>query len=354
MIEKAKLKAEELLHKKDNKHGDTTHSTNAGPHSSNLSNKADPRVDSDRDNYGNTSTGLGHNTHNTGVGHNTGLGQNTGYNTTSGPHDSNLANKADPRVDSDRDGRSGLPGSGHQGHQGGIAPVHHSTTTSGGYGSNTGYGNEPVHNSNLANKLDPRVDSTTAGQSGYGQSGVGQSGYGESGIGHSSGHTGAGYGNTGYSGSTNAGPHDSNITNKLDPRVDSDRDNRSDPTSRVGGYGNQDNYGSTGTGLGHSSGNTGIGHSGAGYGATDTGIGHSSGHTGVGQTGYGQTGHTGQSGLGQSGYGNDQYGSSNTPGSGNADKTAGPHNSNLLNKLDPRVDADLDGSKTYGGNKTNY
>lgn len=28
------------------------------------------------------------------------------------------------------------------------------------------------------------------------------------------------------------------------------------------------------------------------------------------------------------------------------------HNSDMANKLDPRVDADLDGSKTIGGNKT--
>jgi hypothetical protein len=25
-----------------------------------------------------------------------------------------------------------------------------------------------------------------------------------------------------------------------------------------------------------------------------------------------------------------------------------------LNKLDPRVDSDVDGSKTYGGDRTNY
>jgi hypothetical protein len=35
-----------------------------------------------------------------------------------------------------------------------------------------------------------------------------------------------------------------------------------------------------------------------------------------------------------------------------APNTAGPHKSDLLNKLDPRVDSDLDGSKTYGGDKT--
>src|SRR5690606_18954192 len=62
----------------------TQGSTNAGPHSSNVANKLDPRVDSDRDNRG------AHGTHGS---------------TNAGPHSSNAANKLDPRVDSDRDGR---------------------------------------------------------------------------------------------------------------------------------------------------------------------------------------------------------------------------------------------------------
>jgi len=37
---------------------------------------------------------------------------------------------------------------------------------------------------------------------------------------------------------------------------------------------------------------------------------------------------------------------------GPAPNTAGPHKSDMLNKLDPRVDSDLDASKTVGGNKT--
>lgn len=38
-----------------------------------------------------------------------------------------------------------------------------------------------------------------------------------------------------------------------------------------------------------------------------------------------------------------------TPGSGTAQYTAGPHDSNVANKLDPRVDSDLDNSRTVGG-----
>jgi hypothetical protein len=44
------------------------------------------------------------------------------------------------------------------------------------------------------------------------------------------------------------------------------------------------------------------------------------------------------------------HGTHNLPGP--APTTAGPHKSDILNKLDPRVDSDLDGSKTYGGDKT--
>jgi hypothetical protein len=47
------------------------------------------------------------------------------------------------------------------------------------------------------------------------------------------------------------------------------------------------------------------------------------------------------------------HGHSDAVGSGTA--TAGPHNSDLLNKLDPRVDSDLDGSKTTkGGSSTEH
>ena len=41
----------------------------------------------------------------------------SGYDNTSGPHSSDTANRADPRVDSDRDGRAGIEGEGHRGDQ---------------------------------------------------------------------------------------------------------------------------------------------------------------------------------------------------------------------------------------------
>ena len=91
-------------------------SPTTGPHSSNLMNKADPRVDSDRDGHRGMGTGM------------------TGSHTTAGPHSSDMMNKADPRVDSDRDGS-------HRGVGTGMT------------GSSTG------------SKLDPRVDSHHTGES---------------------------------------------------------------------------------------------------------------------------------------------------------------------------------------------
>jgi len=221
----------------------------------------------------------------------------------------------------------------HTGNHAGTTGLTGTTGTTGTTGA-TGYGNGvgattatgtgPVHSSKVANTLDPRVETVgttgttgltgTHGTTGYSHAGTtgttgltGTTGHshigndtaiGAGGVGlgehHHNKHattTGA-YPNTGTSGgissSTNAGPHDSSLANKLDPRVDSDLDGRG---NRIGA-------------------------------STHTG--------GV---------------LGVSG-------SHATPGSGTAQNTAGPHNSDLANKIDPRVDSDLDGSKTIGGNRT--
>jgi hypothetical protein len=112
--------------------------------------------------------------------------------------------------------------------------------------------------------------------------------------------TGSGIGGT--HGSTNAGPHNSNLLNQADPRVDSDRDGRS--------------------GLG------GVGH------------GTTAGHTGAhGTTGtYGATGAHGTSGTHNDG---------NTTGSGLPSAQKSAHGSQLLNKLDPRVKNDKEGNPTH-------
>ncbi|KFZ22881.1 hypothetical protein V502_02640, partial [Pseudogymnoascus sp. VKM F-4520 (FW-2644)] len=183
-----------------------------------------------------------------GVGH---AGLNTGAvygSTTAGPHDSNIENIVDPRVDS----TTGAHTIGSN-----TAPGYSSTTAG------------PL-DSNFANKVDPRADSTTGAHTTGSNTGAG---YGTGGAAYGT------AGQTGFPGglsqSTNAGPHDSNVANKIDPRVDSDLDGR---------------------GQRHVAGGT---------------------HT--------------------------------TPGSGSAQNTAGPHNSDLLNK----VDSNRDGSSTIGSNRTN-
>ncbi|OIW23713.1 hypothetical protein CONLIGDRAFT_637679 [Coniochaeta ligniaria NRRL 30616] len=365
-------KVKEALHsdKSDTHHNtSTTHNTSSGapegeygPHGSRVANAADPRVDSDRDGshntgrtaghgeYGSSTGGYVHGTGPTHASHDTGLGASTGsagfgqHNSGTregehGPHSSRIANAADPRVDSDRDGSHNVGrtagqhenyGSSTGGYVHGTGPTHASHTTglgastgSAGFGNTSGTreGEHGPHSSRIANAADPRVDSDRDGSRNAGAA------YGTSTTGHGTGNTFGSSTHTGTSGFTTGsnagtregehGPHSSRTANALDPRVDSDRDG-----SRNAGAA----YGSTGTGntFGSSThtGNQGFGtghNTGAGYGSS--------------------TGYDNASGLGHT-------------GPGPAPNTAGPHKSDMVNKLDPRVDSDLDGSKTVGGNKT--
>lgn len=189
-------KVKEAVHsdKKDNHATDNPKSTNAGPHGSNMMNSADPRVDSDRDNLRTTGTtgGLGgHGTTGT-----TGAGYGSTGHSNAGPHQSNMMNSADPRVDSDRDGRGF--GQGHAG------------TTGTGMTGGAGYGS-----------------TGTSGIGSHGSSGIGSTGtHGAHGTHGTTGTTGmgttGGYGGPGNPQSGNAGPHGSNMANKADPRIDSD------------------------------------------------------------------------------------------------------------------------------------
>jgi hypothetical protein len=280
IVEKVKDKVEQVLHK-DHHHtatgtgGTTTHT---GPHSSGIANAADPRVDSDRDGSAN----LGAANYGPGGQQTTGVTGTAGaYNnasTNAGPHDSNLANKLDPRVDSDRDGSTNLGAASY-----GPGAQNTSSYTTGGAGyntSSTGYGstNAGPHDSNLLNKLDPRADSDRDGSANFGAASYGPGA-------NNTANTSSGY----NSGSVNTGPHSSNLANKLDPRVDSDRDG---------------------------SANAGLASHGPGAQNTNTGA----------------------------------YGAGDASAYGSA--TAGPHSSNFANKMDPRVDSDLDGSRTVGGNAT--
>lgn len=193
----------------------------------------DPRVDSDMDrNTTRMSRDSGYTTQ-----HNSGYSNpspNTGYgtaNTTSGPHNSDLANRVDPRVDSDNS----------RGNYGGTTGNY--SSPSGNYGTSTGYGNTGStttgpHSSNLANKVDPRVGSDNA-----------RGNYGSSTGTYANPNTGNTYGSS-YGESTNNGPHKSNLMNKLDPRVDSDMDgSRNTGIGQGMGQGMNQGMGNSNTGI---------------------------------------------------------------------------------------------------------
>ncbi|KAJ5371117.1 uncharacterized protein N7496_007209 [Penicillium cataractarum] len=322
---------------------ESTRSSNHGPHDSNIANTMDPRVDSDRSNLGThgahyttagtTSTGLGSHTSSTGFGSGmaTGTGANAYESTRSsnhGPHDSNMANTMDPRVDSDRS-NMGTHGSHHHstGHSTGLGVGAAAGAAAGAYGhheSNRSSNHGP-HDSNIANKVDPRVDSDRDNSAAYG-SHTAATGLGSTGTTSLTGHHGtlgdrsqhaATHSTATGPASSTAGPHENNLANKADPRVDSDlskeHSGRFEKDVHKGSIG--------GAGVIPISGN-------AGPTSTKT---------------FEEAQRAGAAGAGSS------Y---NTAGSGlEHKKTAGPHKSDMANKLDPRVDSDLDGSKTLGGSQ---
>ncbi|CAK7262570.1 hypothetical protein SEPCBS57363_000133 [Sporothrix epigloea] len=180
-----------------------------------------------------------------------------------------------------------------------------------------------------------------------------------------------------------AGPHRHDILNRLDPSVDSDLSKAAAAhnQSMVGGAGVGSGVGTgvgrsgvghtgVGTGVGHSGVGTGVGHSGVGTGAgvgsgvgtgVGTGVGgrhtattghhnhhvspavagaasagvgaeaaHHHNHHGKNYTAVPMTGNAGTAGYGNSGV---------TSGAGTTRTTAGPHSSNMANRLDPTVDS---------------
>ncbi|KAL2879570.1 hypothetical protein SGCOL_005180 [Colletotrichum sp. CLE4] len=304
---------------------------------------------------------------------------------THGHHDSRAANAADPRIDSDRDhranpagttgthtGTSGLTGTTgthtgahgttgthgtHTGTTGGLTGSHATGTHTGHTGVGGYDGPAPTtagpHKSDALNKADPRVDSdhskdynthTTGGGLTGNPAGAGHHTTGA----HSGTHTGtSGLTGTGTHGTHSNvtgyddpagthGTHNSRLANQADPRIDSDRDHRG-ATGHTG-------IGSTGTHTG-TSGLTGT------HGTTGThGVGSNTHNSSL--TGNPNTGHTGGVSNTENAAGHVGSAVGGVHGTGPAPGTAGPHKSDFLNKADPRVDSDLDGSKTVGGNKT--
>ena len=222
--------------------------TTAGHHKHDVLNKLDPRIDSthDRDPMA-AHTGAG-----------SGIPEGT-Y----GPHSSRLANALDPRVDSDLDstraaGAGAVAGSGMGmgmgtggGHAAAPAPAALGGYTGGasGFGASSGTGvpegTYGPHSSRVANALDPRVDSDRDRHVGPGAThapGAGAGG-GMAGMTGGSSTTSAGMG-AGVAGGHHhhtAGPHKSDLLNKLDPRVDS-------KTGAWKGHGHGHGHGQGGTG----------------------------------------------------------------------------------------------------------
>jgi hypothetical protein len=228
--------------------------------------------------------------------------------TTAGHHKHDLLNKLDPRVDSTHD-RQAMP----QQTGGG------STIPEGTYGP---------HSSRLANALDPRVDSdldsargagmraggglggpqTAAAVPGAVPGGAGMGG-GMMGTGPGmgagagvGGHTHGGYGGEAREGTY--GPHGSRMANALDPHVDSDRDRHVGPGATHAPGGMMGGHGAAAGGHGHGA-----------MGTTST---------------------------------------ATAGGAGAAPHTAGPHKSDLLNKLDPRVDSQTGAVKGGSGTRGAY
>ncbi|KAB8238665.1 protein dprC [Aspergillus alliaceus] len=172
----------------------------AGPHDSDMGNKLDPRVDSDVDNRARHAPGTIASDARTGPAPR-----------TAGPHSSDMGNKLDPRIDSDVDNRAQhAPSSSYN-----RETSHLGGTQAGGITSTTG-----PHDSKIGNKLDPRVDSDLDNRAQY-----------------APGMTKTGNENpyatqdTSFSRGSNTGPHQSNMMNKLDPRVDAQTSDMSNKTT---------------------------------------------------------------------------------------------------------------------------
>lgn len=321
--------------------GTTTHNTTAhshngaategavGTHNSRVANAADPRIDSDLDGSKTIGNGSATHTSNQPMSHSTGLagagagvhhgvGHSTG---TQGAYTSTGTGTGLPGTHTGAHNTHSHNGVGHT--AGG--PGEFTPTGAGLTGATQATPNAGPHNSKLLNKADPRVDHDLDGSKTVG--GTQNSNAYSSGT-HTGAHSSA---VPGTHATTNAGPHNSKVLNQADPRVDHDLDG----SKTVGGTQNTNAYSND----------------------THTGV-----HNGIATSTHGTTTHSGQHNnpLAHSTAGHTANPVSSsahktshaTPGSGTATKTAGPHNSDLLNKLDPRVDSDLSGGKTFGGDKT--
>ena len=345
----------------------STGSTTAGPHSSDLANKADPRVDSDRDGsntVGNTTTG--------GTSGLTGTSGTTGSSSTTAPHDSNLMNTLDPRVDNRTTDNTTSNTTGLAGNTSSTSRDHHygrdaalATGAGGaGYEAERHHHHGEHHGEHHGDHHGEHHDHHGHHHEGATGTNTGDHHYGrDAGIGAGAGVAGLGYeaerhherneatgsstlGNTSTTGSSTLGntsntnttaPHSSNLLNKLDPRVDSSATTAGNSgTSGVGPAGDHHYGRDAGIGAG-----VGAGAAGLGYEAER----HHERNEATDSSALGNTSSTtGSSTLGNT---SSTTGSSTLGNTSNTNTTA-PHSSNLLNKLDPRVDSSATSTGTSG------
>ncbi|PTB69357.1 hypothetical protein BBK36DRAFT_1137795 [Trichoderma citrinoviride] len=148
---------------------------------------------------------------------------------TAGPHRHDIVNKLDPTVDSGTGGMQVLSSAPNTTNAAAGVSGMPATGGSTALGSNNPYGTQtqPVHNSRMANALDPRVDFTQQQQQGGAN-------YYTKGTNVVPGGTAAGATPRHVPEGT-YGPHGSRMANAADPRVDSDADrHRIGGTTRAG------------------------------------------------------------------------------------------------------------------------
>jgi hypothetical protein len=246
---------------------------------------------------------------------NTGIGS-TSSNATTGPHRSSLLNKLDPRVDSNTSGTMGNTSSGpHYGRD--AAAV----------GGATAVG-EGIH----SHREDERDNLGYSGYSGTSPSGTGSSFY--------SGPTGTAVPDV-------SGPHTTSTANRLDPTINQsgrsiENAQEHNPETGGGGFEADEAHGSNRHHLGR---DAAIGAGGVGLAEHEHRKHERERETGIGNT----TGIGSNTGA----YGdNSTY--DNTTRTTSAGTTTGPHRSNLLNKLDPRLDSSNTGAMDNSGSDHHY
>ncbi|KAL7915325.1 hypothetical protein GGI35DRAFT_178501 [Trichoderma velutinum] len=202
----------------------------AGPHRHDIMNKLDPTVDSGTGGMQVLTSGAHHNTAAAGypgqpVGQMPAGGGVMGSNNPYGAqHNSRMANALDPRVDFSSQGQAG--GANYYTKGTNVVPG------SAAQPRNVPEGTYGPHNSRLANAADPRIDSDADRHRARG--GVGAGGVGAGGVGAGAQSNARPIYPAGVAGPapTTAGPHRHDILNKLDPSVDSRTAANVDATGR--------------------------------------------------------------------------------------------------------------------------